>query len=370
MGCNTSTARATEQSNKLPSCPKPSVVKNTLVEPVSEKTDFISILFDQFDKFDIKILTLGSGECGKSTIWRQLKLVYGNGFSTDEKNAMISVIKINLIADFQLLVKTIKSNGGIASYNFSNTFDMILELQLNEDELIPDVAHEMKQLWENVSAKEIYEESNSIGFGDYTSYFFDKVETIADPNYTPTDEDLLKSRIRTTGISSIQFLINDIKTELFDVGGQLSERPKWKRCYQNVNFLLFVISLSDFDQNMFEDESNSRTKDSLNLFSSIANSQIFMDTPIFLVMNKVDLFKQKLKNHPEAFKSAYDFDGECDNVDVCLEYVKRSYLNMLSNDRTENAFVMPIPTCAMEAESIRSLFQQIGKKIIETKGNE
>jgi guanine nucleotide-binding protein G(i) subunit alpha len=35
--------------------------------------------------------------------------------------------------------------------------------------------------------------------------FFDSIDRIADPNYIPTTLDVLKARIKTTGISEIRF---------------------------------------------------------------------------------------------------------------------------------------------------------------------
>jgi GTPase SAR1 family protein len=211
----------------------------------------------------------------------------------------------------------------------------------------------------------IYQEANSIGLGDNASFFFDNIARIAAPNYLPTDEDILKSRIRTTGITSLNFLIDTIKTDLVDVGGQKSERSRWQRCFQNVNFLMFVVSLSDFDQCMFEDEAISRTKDSMELFGSIANSAIFQSKQIFLVLNKIDIFKKKLAQFPEKFTNAYpNFSGDVSNIDQAIEHVKKSFIEKLNSDRSSDAWVEAIPCCAMDEGSIRQLFQKIGKKVL------
>jgi len=42
---------------------------------------------------------------------------------------------------------------------------------------------------------------------------------------------------------------------LFDVGGQRSEQKKWIRCFENVAALVFLVSLSEYDQMLYEDES-------------------------------------------------------------------------------------------------------------------
>ncbi len=34
---------------------------------------------------------------------------------------------------------------------------------------------------------------------------------------------------------------------MVDVGGQKSERRKWIHCFDNVNMVLFIIAMSDYD---------------------------------------------------------------------------------------------------------------------------
>ena len=50
----------------------------------------------------------------------------------------------------------------------------------------------------------------------------------------------------------------ELKFELVDVGGQRSERRKWIQCFDNVTAVLFIISLSDFNQVLAEDEFTNR----------------------------------------------------------------------------------------------------------------
>lgn len=39
--------------------------------------------------------------------------------------------------------------------------------------------------------------------------------------------DVLRSRVKTTGITESNFEIGELKYRMFDVGGQRSERKKW-----------------------------------------------------------------------------------------------------------------------------------------------
>ncbi|OHS93185.1 Guanine nucleotide-binding protein alpha-1 subunit [Tritrichomonas foetus] len=365
MGCGPSEASSHGEKPKKTTQPEPKPVKPTS----GTKDGEIPISSAEFEAQDIKILTLGAGECGKSTIWRQLKLIYCGGFSHDERSVMTQVVKVNLISDIKTLIEALQHSGQSVAGNLQNSIETVNGLKMTDEDLVPDIATEIKAIWEDPIMKITFQNANSIGLGDNAAFFLDNVERLASPNYLPTNEDLLKSRIRTTGISSLQFLINNkIKTELVDVGGQKCERAKWARCFQGVDYLLFVVSLSDFDQFMFEDDSIRRTQDSIDLFASIANSAIFGNKPIFLILNKKDVFEKKLKAHPEQFKETYkDFTGDTSNVEQCIEHVKQTFLNQLLSERDKSvAWVEAIPACAMDENSIRELFQTIAKKIVQT----
>lgn len=41
---------------------------------------------------------------------------------------------------------------------------------------------------------------------------------------------------------------------MVDVGGQKSERRKWIHCFQEVTSILFLVSLSGYDQCLVEDK--------------------------------------------------------------------------------------------------------------------
>lgn len=41
---------------------------------------------------------------------------------------------------------------------------------------------------------------------------------------------------------------------MVDVGGQRSERKKWIHCFENVTSIVFLVALSEYDQILFESE--------------------------------------------------------------------------------------------------------------------
>ena len=63
-----------------------------------------------------------------------------------------------------------------------------------------------------------------------------------------SDQDVLRTRVKTTGIVKIEFEMKKTRFRMFDVGGQRSERKKWIHCFDNVTTVLFIMALSEYDQ--------------------------------------------------------------------------------------------------------------------------
>lgn len=121
----------------------------------------------------------------------------------------------------------------------------------------------------------------------------------------------------------------DTLHRMFDVGGQRSERKKWIHCFEGVTAVLFLVAISGYDATLLEDGDANQMQEALMLFDTITNSQWFTQTSMILcepllwvvsvvlssafyyvvhliptlplipqVLNKTDLFKQKLFYSP------------------------------------------------------------------------
>ena len=59
---------------------------------------------------------------------------------------------------------------------------------------------------------------------------------IADPEYVPTVEDIVKTRVRTTGILEESYTVDGVDFVVYDVGGQRNERRKWIHAFDDVSY--------------------------------------------------------------------------------------------------------------------------------------
>jgi hypothetical protein len=128
------------------------------------------------------------------------------------------------------------------------------------------------------------------------------------------------TRVRTTGIVVTHCPDPPRVFEIVDVGGQRSERKKWLHCFDNVNAIIFLEGLAGYKQVLFEDQTVNRMHESLALFDEIVRNPMFLSIPIFVFLNKKDLFEEMIPVHPlkECFPDYDGPEGEVPALFTCL----------------------------------------------------
>lgn len=76
------------------------------------------------------------------------------------------------------------------------------------------------------------------------AYYFENAQRFADPNFQPSDIDVMNVKVRTTGIREINFEINKALFTIVDVGGQVAVNFLFRGsiyCYLLFKSLLAVL---------------------------------------------------------------------------------------------------------------------------------
>jgi hypothetical protein len=149
-------------------------------------------------------------------------------------------------------------------------------------------------------------------------------------DYMPDDQDILRARLRTTGISERIFLIEGVGFQFIDVGGQRNERRKWIHCFAGVTTILFIAAINEYDQVLYEDEKQNRMLESLEVFQGIVNNPFFEETPIILFLNKRDLLDGKIKNGIDPSKCFPDYTDGLD-ADKAAAFIEQQYIAKVKN---------------------------------------
>lgn len=221
------------------------------------------------------------------------------------------------------------------------------------------VADAIEQLWGDKGIQATYDHRNLFQFPDSGKYFFDRLKEIAKEDYLPTEQDVLRSRVRTTGIVEQTFEIEGNTFQMYDVGGQLNERKKWIHCFENVTCVIFVAAISEYDQVLYEDETTNRMIEALNLFEEICNSRWFTETNTILFLNKRDLLLEKISKVPLSV-CFEDYDGE--GYEEACEFLEYEFL---SRNHSPDKEVYAHVTCATDTENVSHVFESVKDTVIK-----
>ena len=245
----------------------------------------------------VKLLLLGAGESGKSTFVKQMKIIYGDGYSTDELNSFTSIIHGNLLTSMVEVIKAMdKLNITVCNPSNQVCASKIINCPTPGQYIPAEIGEMMKLLWQDDGFQECLKHAVKYQLRDSAPYYFQRMDEILDPSYTPNEQDVLQLRVVTTGIVETTFKSGSITYVLCDVGGQRSERRKWLHCFDDVKAVLFVAALSGYDMTLTEDGTTNRMEESLNLFQAICINKFFDKASIILFLNKLDLFTEKINN--------------------------------------------------------------------------
>ncbi|XP_069918043.1 guanine nucleotide-binding protein G(o) subunit alpha isoform X1 [Oryctolagus cuniculus] len=217
----------------------------------------------------------------------------------------------------------------------------------------------MMRLWGDSGIQECFNRSREYQLNDSAKYYLDSLDRIGAADYQPTEQDILRTRVKTTGIVETHFTFKNLHFRLFDVGGQRSERKKWIHCFEDVTAIIFCVALSGYDQVLHEDETTNRMHESLMLFDSICNNKFFIDTSIILFLNKKDLFGEKIKKSPLTICFP-EYTGPNTYEDAAA-YIQAQFE---SKNRSPNKEIYCHMTCATDTNNIQVVFDAVTDIII------
>lgn len=318
--------------------------------------------------FTFKILLLGAGESGKSTIVKQMRLIHKKKIDDKELTLVGNSLHQNVVDCLKALLNACRNFGYELSEEAKST-EALINAHVESDRLSPADGVAILQLWQSKEMQETYKRRNEFWLLDSFAYYIKNLERFCEEDFVPTEEDAVMARIRTTGIVVTQLEQRIAKEEedepdqlvfqVVDVGGQRNERKKWMHCFDDVRAILFVVNLAGYDQVLFEDSSKNRMEESLELFQKVCSNKLFADTPIFLFLNKKDLFEVMCKERGVGDTFA-DYKGPME-LAPSLEFIEGLFRSRLPAGKEVNIQVVS----ASWRRDIRCAFEEVKKALYD-----
>ncbi|KNZ76965.1 Guanine nucleotide-binding protein alpha-4 subunit [Termitomyces sp. J132] len=229
--------------------------------------------------------------------------------------------------------------------------------------LLNACAQDMQILWNDSTVKTLLKRNN-IHMEEVAGFFLDSLERVTALDYIPSDDDVLRARLKTldlilininfkecrnTGLRSSPNMVGprlswheDSKSNpslgpardwrVFDVGGHRSLRSAWIPYFDDMDAIIFLAPVSAFDQKLSEDPSTNRLEDSVNIWNYIAKNELLKHTHLILFMNKIDILKAKLESGIKFsdYVVSYGSRRERENdVKSVTKYLKEKFSGIL-----------------------------------------
>ncbi len=159
-----------------------------------------------------------------------MQILYQSGFSEFEKATFRHVLRRNIVESMQTIIQ------GIVRFRLQLTpvgeqaAKFILQLDsLSAEFWVQEIVAAIGALWnpKEVAVITAYKMRSRLQLLDSAAYLFDNCARIGSPDYSPSPQDILRARLRTSGIVERIIPINGVEFRFIDVGGQRNERRKW-----------------------------------------------------------------------------------------------------------------------------------------------
>jgi len=183
-----------------------------------------------------RILLLGGGNSGKTTILKQATIHYGLSFTRKERLDCRNTIYANACRVMAVVLSDSEIGGD--SKDPENLEDVLKACSTFEytNPLPPSLARKLSAIWKDSNVQRVFQKHvNSLP--ENSGYFLDKIEELAAEGYLPSDDDVVRARLRTTGVVEKKFTVENQDLVFIDVGGQYhsgsagSERCSIARTY-------------------------------------------------------------------------------------------------------------------------------------------
>ncbi|KAF8488073.1 guanine nucleotide binding protein, alpha subunit [Gautieria morchelliformis] len=173
-------------------------------------------------------------------------------------------------------------------------------------------------------------EKRKLHIQDLPGFFLDDLDRIADTHYIPSDDDVLRARLKTVGVTEYRFTretSNAVGSDwrIYDVGGSRTQRAAWPPYFQDVDAIIFLAPISCFDQVLVEDTTVNRLEDTVILWKSLCSNQLLKDCNLVLFMNKTDLLAKKLQAGIRLAKYIPSYGTRANDFTTASSYLKRKF---------------------------------------------
>ncbi|KZS86728.1 G-alpha-domain-containing protein [Sistotremastrum niveocremeum HHB9708] len=229
-------------------------------------------------------------------------------------------------------------------------------------------------LWRDERVRRALRRSSRIRLDDSAAFYLDNIDRIVQRYYEPSDDDVIRARLRTVGVQEHiivheRQLTRDMASEwrMYDVGGTRSERAAWIPYFEHMNAIIFLAPISAFNQVLDEDRDRNRLEDSFGLYKKIVSSKLLAKVQIVLFLNKVDLFRRMINHQGISFsKYVPSYGNRPNEVESIMKYLKAKFKEISRDHSPAARTFFSYFTSVVDTQSTAVTLQIVREGIIRT----
>lgn len=157
------------------------------------------------------VFQIGAGESGKSTIVKQMKIIHQDGYSKEDFIQYRPVVYSNTIQSLGAIIRAMNMLN-IQFYESDleereSDVARVLEVIQRMKDIEPfdnQLLTCMKRLWADPNVQACFMRSNEYQLNDSAQYFLDQLDRIGSSTFLPREQDILRTRVKTTGKTTTQ----------------------------------------------------------------------------------------------------------------------------------------------------------------------
>ena len=375
-----------------------------------------------------RILVIGPKGSGKSTFYKQMRFLHGNGISADDRKTFREQIYRRTVQQMKCCIENVAelnrlSIRGRESARFMSTvtstgysckglmdalvlsgwlreqienlctflppelimlfgswlsidcahwMEVITAADCNMDNVVDnnkilmkaEVVSHIETLWKENAIRDVYRNRSTFHIDDSASHFFDDIARIGADDYIANRRDILlvPSGENNCKLSEFSFEYKDFNVQLLKM--QSNDHKKWIHCFHQVRIIIFMASLSCYDD-------KESMLNSMEMFQDICASPWLPNSDFVLFLNKWDLFRDKLRTIllSTYFPEYEDCENVDENVNKAMMYIRERFVE---NANPKDIFgyrrsVYVHFTCATARDNVQFVFNDV-MHIVSTPG--
>ncbi|KAF7428969.1 hypothetical protein PC9H_008206 [Pleurotus ostreatus] len=243
-------------------------------------------------------------------------------------------------------------------------------------DVLASCRQDLLAMWRDANVRKVLKKRH-ITLEESTGFFLDDLERIATNDYEPTDDDVVRARLRTLGVQEHRILFEQgaIPTfsighefgkewMIYDVGGSRTMRHAWLPYFDNVNAVIFLAPVSCFDERLDEDPSINRLEDSFILWKAVVSTPLLQKATMIVFLNKCDLLKKKIKRGVQVNKHMPSYGERPNEASSVVKYLRDKFKDMLKQFSPEPRIGYLYPTSVTDTKATSATLKSVRDGIL------